>query len=148
MRRTMVAVLGAVVLAMTSAWPAGASGPRSAISIAPSTGAIYLYDGSVSGNGPELPAANVTATVRNCPPLGVQLNATLVQDGFSMQWATTANGAGDIQCQNLADAKRFTTGMPFTGETLHSGPATAHFWLVDQATGDTIAEDTRTVRIP
>lgn len=104
--------------------------------------AMTTFDGSAAGTGPSFPATSVSARLRDCPAGSSVLYAELEQDGVPMGWATTARGAGEIECVGGED---MTVRMGFSGPSLHPGRATATFGLVQ---GDVLFTVTRTVRIP
>jgi len=132
--------------------PASAA-PPSSIRIKAKTSEIYLYDGSPTGTGPSEPATTVSTVVRRCPAGDYFLQATLVQDGVSLPWATTALGAGEAYCSGT---RRTPLVMGFYGPDLHPGRATAHFALyrydcvngICSVSDIATVEATRTVHIP
>ncbi|RKS73860.1 hypothetical protein CLV35_2354 [Motilibacter peucedani] len=154
MRKSVLSTVLAAVLVLAMAGPASASPHAPTLHLKGKTSAIYGFDGSVEGTGPVLPAANVVAEVKNCPQGDWMLDATLVQDGVSYSWATTALGAGYGECG--VDEAPFTVAMGFYGTALHSGRATAHFAIYHYVCSEgicspeatTTMEDTRVVRIP
>lgn len=153
MRRLITTLVAAAMLAVPVAAPVAAACPRPepTVAIAARTSHIYLYDGSSAGTGPSLPAVTVRYRVKNCPPASLTLNATLVQHGVTMGWASTALGSTEVECQNMTAGQRksFVLTASFYGATLHSGRALARVALVDWTQGGlVVAEDTRRVRIP
>jgi hypothetical protein len=111
------------------------------------TSAIYQYDPSPMGTGPLFDTVKVTAQLRNCAPGYYLMSITLVQDGVSYPWASSALGAGEITCTATQTAPR--VGMSFYGNGLHPGTAVANITIYRQEDGMPVAvEGGRTVRIP
>lgn len=138
---TVAACAAMVVLAPT----ASAAGAQ--LQIDRNTGAIYQYDPSPFGGGPLYDTVRVSGQLRNCPPGDYLVDVSLVQDGVSYPWATTALGAGELTC--TATATRPKIGMAFYGNGLHPGTAQVTITVYRQADGmPVLAQSSRTVRIP
>lgn len=126
--------------------PAASAAPATRLKIDASTSAIYQYDPSPMGLGTLYDTVRVKAQLRNCAPGYYMLSITLVQDGVSYPWASTALGAGEIVCTGSGVTQ---TGMSFYGNGLHPGTATVTITIYRQQDGMPVAvEGSRTVRIP
>jgi hypothetical protein len=139
---TVAACAAMVVLA-----PTADAAPATQLQIDRNTSAIYQYDPSPAGTGPEYDTVTVHAQLRNCPAGDYLVDVTLVQDGVSYPWATTALGAGELTC--TATSTRPKVGMAFYGNGLHPGPAQATITVYRQVDGmPVLTKSSRTVRIP
>jgi hypothetical protein len=133
----------AVLLAPTAA----DAQPATRLRIEHTTSAFYLYDGSVTGTGPQLDAVTVYAQLRNCPAGDYLLDMSLVQDGVSYPIASTALGVGEVTCTAANTAP--TVRMGFYGNSLHPGSAQVTATLYRQVDGMPVAaKSSRTVVIP
>ncbi|HST48311.1 hypothetical protein [Jatrophihabitans sp.] len=127
--------------------PAADAAPAAQLQIERNTSAIYQYDPSPFGDGPLFDTVNVSGQLRNCPAGDYLVDVTLVQNGVSYPWATTALGAGELTC--TATNTRPKVGMAFYGNGLHPGTAQATITVYRQVDGmPVLAKTSRTVRIP
>jgi len=125
MRVLVKSMVAALFLCVSWTVPAQAGGHHPGLWIKPTASPIYQYDGSGTGEGPTFPATDLRAFVKKCPAGDYEMNATLKQDGVSMDWATTGRGAGEVFCTGSGVELR----MGFYGPTLHPGKAKAYFAL-------------------
>ena len=147
MRAFLSSTLAACAAAMLALAPTASAASTARLQIERNTSAIYQYDPSPMGLGTLYDTVRVNAQLRNCAPGYYLLSITLVQDGVSYPWATTALGAGEIICTATATAPR--VGMSFYGNGLHPGAAVATITIYRQEDGmPVLVEGSRTVRIP
>jgi hypothetical protein len=145
--RALLSSTVAACAAMLVLAPSTSAAPRAQLAIEPHTGAIYQYDPSPNGTGPLYDTVSAHARLRNCPAGYYVLSMTLVQDGVSYPWASSALGAGEITCTATDSQPR--VGMSFYGNGLHPGTAVVTMTVYKQADGmPVLAQSTRTVRIP
>lgn len=127
--------------------PAADAAPRAQLTIARTTGAIYQYDPSPFGGGPEYDTVDVTANLRNCPAGDYLLDMKLVQDGVSYPLASTANGVGEFSC--TAANNHPAISIAYYGNGLHPGAAQVTATVYREADGmPVLTKTSRTVRIP
>ena len=140
-----LAACAAAVLLLTST--AAEAGPTARLKIEQSTGAIFQYDPSPAGTGPEYDTVAAYVQLRNCAAGDYLLSMTLVQDGVSYPLASSALGAGEFSCTATNANPR--VGMAFYGNGLHPGTAVVTVTVYRQVDGmPVVAQASRTVRIP
>jgi len=146
MRRLSIALAaGAVTLVLTPAVANAA--PATKLTIEHRTSAIYQYDPSPFGGGPTYDTVIVYTDLKNCPVGNYVLDLTLVQDGVSYPYASSANGVGEFSCTATDSSPR--VGISFYGNGLHPGAAEATATVYQQADNmPVVAKASRTVRIP
>jgi hypothetical protein len=147
MRKFLSSAAAACVAVLLLASTAANAEAAARFKIDRNTSAFYLYDGSVSGTGPQLDAVTVYAQLRDCPAGNYYLQMSLVQDGVSYPVASTALGVGEFSCTATERAPRLR--MSFYGNGLYPGPAQVIASVYVQADGmPVLVQSTRTVRIP
>ncbi len=146
MRTLLSSTIAVGAVALLLAPTAASAEPAPHLTITHNTSAIYQSDPSPDGDGMLYDTVQVGAELRHCPPAATYLRSiTLVQDGVSYGWATTALGAVEIGCLATGTAG---AGMSFFGNGLHPGTAVVTI-TVSRGIDDTVvAQDSRTVRIP
>ncbi|HEV2886457.1 MAG TPA: hypothetical protein VGX49_06065 [Jatrophihabitans sp.] len=139
---TVAACAAMLMLTTTSA----SAAPAAKLRIEQNTGAIFQYDPSPAGTGPEYDTVTVNTQLRNCPAGDYLLSMSLVQDGVSYPLASSALGVGEFHCTGTGTTQ---VGMAFYGNGLHPGTALVTVTIYRQADGmPVLAEGSRTVRIP
>jgi hypothetical protein len=139
---TVAACAAMLVLA-----PAASAAPAAQLTIGRTTGAIFQYDPSPTGTGPEYDTVAVSSQLRNCPVGNYLLEMTLVQDGVSYPLASSALGVGEFSC--TATSTRPQLSMAFYGNALHPGSALVTATVYRQVDGmPVLTQSSRTVRIP
>jgi hypothetical protein len=147
MRAFLSSAVAASAAVLLLAPTAANAAPSARLKIEQNTGAIYQYDPSPNGTGPLYDTVSAHARLRNCPAGYYVLSMTLVQDGVSYPWASSALGAGEITCTATNSQPR--VGMSFYGNGLHPGTAVVTMTIYAQADGmPVLAQSSRTVRIP
>jgi hypothetical protein len=145
MRRVLFSILAACAAIVVVAPTAASAAPAPRLNITHNTGAIYQSDPSPNGDGVLYDTVEVSAQLRNCPAGDYFRSITLVQDGVSYPWATSAMGAVEVTCP----ASGMTgAGMAFFGNGLHPGTAVVTITITSETDGSVLVEDNRTVRIP
>ena len=146
MRAFLSSTLAACAAAMLALAPTASAASTARLQIERNTSAIYQYDPSPMGLGTLYDTVRVTAQLRNCASGYYQMSITLVQDGVSYPWASSALGAGEIVCTGTGVTH---TSMSFYGNGLHPGAALVTITIYRQADGmPVLTQGSRTVRIP
>ena len=144
-RSTAIAA-GAAMLVLIPSVAAHAT-PATRVRVVHKTSAIYQYDPSPLGNGPTYDTVIAYVQFSHCPVGDYLLSMTLVQDGVSYPYASSALGVGEFNC--TATETRPRMGIAFYGNGLHPGTAVATVSAHDIETGAPLIEQTSgTVRIP
>ncbi|HEX8093425.1 hypothetical protein [Jatrophihabitans sp.] len=138
---TLAACAAMLLLApITSA----SAAPVTRLQIERTTSAIWQTDPSIEGTGPLYDAVTVYVQLRNCPTGFYYLHMDFIQDGVSYELESRALGVGELNCTG---GRVTETLMGFLGNGLHPGPASV-IAFVTRSDGTTLAEGSRTVRIP
>lgn len=145
MRTFLSSAVAACAAALVLAPTAASADPAPHLTITHNTGAIYQSDPSPNGDGPLFDTVQVFAELRHCPAGDYFRSITLVQDGVSYPWATSALGAVEVSCTSTGITG---AGMSFFGNGLHPGTAVVTITITSEIDGTVLAEDSRTVRIP
>ena len=141
---TVAACAAMVVLTTTTAAEAA---PAAKLRIVHRTSAIYQYDPSPVGPGPLYDTVIAYVQLRHCPVGNYLLDMSLVQDGVSYPYASSALGVGEFSCTATDTAPRL--GVSFYGNGLHPGAATVTVSAHDEENGTPLfQEQSGTVRIP
>jgi hypothetical protein len=140
------AAAGAAMLVLTTSTAAGAQ-PAAKLRVVHETSAIYQYDPSPFGGGPTYDTVTAYVQLRHCPVGNYLLDMSLVQDGVSYPYASSALGVGEFSCTATDTGSRL--GIAFYGNGLHPGTATVTVSAHDEENGTPlISEQSATVRIP
>ncbi|HEX8768561.1 MAG TPA: hypothetical protein VF714_09335 [Jatrophihabitans sp.] len=146
MRAFLSSTLAAAALLLLTPATSADAGPAARLRIEPNTSAIFQYDPSPMGLGTLYDTVSARAQLRNCPAGYYILSMTLVQDGISYPWASSALGAGEVTCPASGTTP---VSMSFYGNSLHPGTAVVSITIYRQADGmPVLTESSRTVRIP
>jgi hypothetical protein len=143
MRAFLSSTLAAAAVLLLTPATAGAA-PATRLQIEHTTSAIWQTDPSIEGTGPLYDAVTVYVQLRNCPTGFYYLHMDFIQDGVSYELASRALGVGELNCTG---GRVTDTLMGFLGNGLHPGPASVIAY-VTRWNGTTLAEGSRTVRIP
>ena len=143
--RSSVLAIGAAMLVLAPSVAADAA-PATTVRVIHRTSAIYQYDPSPVGNGPTYDTVIAYVQFRHCPVGNYLLSMTLVQDGVSYPYASSALGVGEFSC--TATESRPRIGISFYGNGLHPGLAQVVATAHDEENGTPLAQASGTVRIP
>lgn len=143
--RSSVVAIGAAMSVLVPSIAANAA-PATKVRVIHKTSAIYQYDPSPIGNGPTYDTVIAYVQFRHCPVGNYLLSMTLVQDGVSYPYASSALGVGEFSC--TATESRPRIGISFYGNGLHPGLAQVVATAHDEENGTPLTQASGTVRIP
>lgn len=143
--RSSAIAVGAAMLVLVPSIAANAASATKA-RVIHKTSAIYQYDPSPVGNGPTYDTVIAYVQFRHCPVGNYLLSMTLVQDGVSYPYASSALGVGEFSC--TATESRPRIGISFYGNGLHPGLAQVVATAHDEENGTPLVQGSGTVRIP
>jgi hypothetical protein len=145
--RAFLSGVVAACAAMLVLAPTASAAPAAGLKVVHKTSAIYQYDPSPVGNGPLYDTVIAYVQLRHCPAGNYLLDMSLVQDGVSYPYASSALGVGEFSCTATDAGPRL--GVSFYGNGLHPGTATVTVSAQDEENGmPLIQQESGTVSIP